>query len=235
MNISLLWTKEDEKRFVSTKVAVVVSGTKEWSGEELSPAERKIYEMRPEAKKADWLLGRLAGKKAIRDYLSANEIDRVSGVVVEILPSTEGGLPGCYLDGQEQKSLIFSLSHTNERYGAAVVASGIPYQAVGIDIELIRNFRPDVVAAFCTPVEYQHWLGLPVVEQSIAATALWTLKEAYGKAIKQGLKSHPSQFDALGFLIGGEKADKGLVEARWTVFNNDCILSVLYIIKNIND
>ena len=206
----------------NSRVGVVTDA--DTHGAVLSPAEMVTYDTYTGVKKVNWLLGRMAGKRALQDYSShySPEI-----ALYEIRVAAAAELPSCFIDGVEQTDLLLSLSHTKGRYGAAVVASAAAYTGVGIDIEIIRDFNPTMVESFCTAAEYRYWLMVPATKQAEVATAFWTLKEAYMKALP-GRKHHPRHFDSLYFIDNPSGGTVGNIKAKWTIVKKDSILAVLY-------
>ncbi|MFJ3173981.1 4'-phosphopantetheinyl transferase family protein [Streptomyces roseus] len=108
-----------------------------------------------------------------------------------------GGRP--YLRGLDQIDL--SLTHTDELIAVGISRNG----RIGIDTEpadrrlafsLLQN-------QVCTEAERAELAALPEAEQSAGMLRLWTLKEAYTKALGQGLRMGFSEF---GFATGGARA-----------------------------
>ncbi|WP_308439375.1 4'-phosphopantetheinyl transferase family protein [Streptomyces vinaceus] len=105
-----------------------------------------------------------------------------------------GGRP--YLRGLDQIDL--SLTHTDDLIAVGISRNG----RIGIDTEpadrrlafsLLQN-------QVCTEAERAELAALPETEQTAGMLRLWTLKEAYTKALGQGLRMGFSEF---GFAAGG--------------------------------
>ena len=79
----------------------------------------------------------------------------------------------------------FSLSHTRGLVAAAVATRGV----VGVDVERIDPRKADFAMAeeYFAPAEVQLLRAVPVSERNLCFFRLWTLKEAYLKAIGTGL------------------------------------------------
>jgi 4'-phosphopantetheinyl transferase len=115
--------------------------------------------------------------------------------------------------------LRFNLSHT-DGFVACAVTKG---RAVGVDVEdRSRSLRfTDVAKRFFAPVEADALDALPEEERRAGFFRLWTLKEAYIKALGLGLamslESFWFQFDANG-VPSVSFADPGADPRRWRFF-----------------
>ncbi len=79
--------------------------------------------------------------------------------------------------------LEFNLSHSGD-----LVAYAFGTVPLGIDVEQRRHLdAAALVKRFFTPLEWQEWQELPAAEQETAFFQVWTIKEAYLKAIGTGL------------------------------------------------
>ncbi|MFE4642950.1 4'-phosphopantetheinyl transferase family protein [Streptomyces sp. NPDC056730] len=104
-----------------------------------------------------------------------------------------GGRP--YLRGFGQ--IDVSLTHTDDLIAVGISRHG----RIGVDAEPAdRPMSFDLLRRhMCTPAERAELAPLPEAEQAAALLRLWTLKEAYTKALGQGLR--------LGFTEFGFAAD----------------------------
>ncbi|PRH80643.1 hypothetical protein C6N75_03085 [Streptomyces solincola] len=105
-----------------------------------------------------------------------------------------GGRP--YLRGFGQ--IDISLSHTDD-----VIAVGVSLHGrIGVDAEPAdRHMSFDLLQGhMCTPAERAELAALPAEERGAAMLRLWTLKEAYTKALGQGLRMGFTEF---GFDVDG--------------------------------
>lgn len=96
--------------------------------------------------------------------------------------------------------LAFNLSHTR-----GLVACAIGHGAdIGLDVESIDRVVDgrDIVAHYFSPDEVELLDACDATERPARFTELWTLKEAYVKAIGRGL-SHP--LDRFGFAFDGAR------------------------------
>ncbi|MFE7840151.1 4'-phosphopantetheinyl transferase family protein [Streptomyces sp. NPDC057474] len=110
-----------------------------------------------------------------------------------------GGRP--YLRGFDQIDL--SLTHTGDLIAVGLSRKG----RIGVDAEPAdRRMRFDLLRAqMCTPAEAAELAPLPQGEQTAETLRLWTLKEAYTKALGQGMR--------LGFTEFGFGLRSGLLLA----------------------
>ena len=99
-----------------------------------------------------------------------------------------------------EPTLSFNLSHTHGFVACAIAGGG----EVGIDVESVdRALDGRTIAARYFSKAESDWLdACDARERAIRFIELWTLKEAYIKAIGRGL-SHP--LNAFGFAFEGER------------------------------
>ncbi|MEG8281321.1 4'-phosphopantetheinyl transferase superfamily protein [Streptomyces sp. AHA2] len=119
-----------------------------------------------------------------------------------------GGRP--YLRGLDQVDI--SLTHTDDLIAVAVSRNG----RIGVDAEPAdRPMSFDLIHGHvCTPAEHTELHPLPEQQRAAALLRLWTLKEAYTKAIGQGLRLSFTEFgfgtDGTGLLTpDGRPASRG--------------------------
>jgi 4'-phosphopantetheinyl transferase len=95
------------------------------------------------------------------------------------------------LQGKPQVAgLEFNLSHSGD-----LVVYGVGSVAVGIDIEQQRDLNYEaLMQRFFAPAERQAWQEVPMDRRSATFFQLWTMKEAYVKAIGTGLHTPLSTF-----------------------------------------
>lgn len=106
------------------------------------------------------------------------------------------------VDEQFSRGLTFNLSHSHE-LGLVAIAT---QRAVGIDIEHLRAdlVEEQVARRFFSQHEVEAYLSLPPEIRKEAFFNCWTRKEAYIKAIGEGLSMPLDQFDVS--LTPGEPA-----------------------------
>ena len=130
--------------------------------------------------KKDFLVGRIALKKAFNQYLSKNKKQPLEKVIIN---NYQSGQP--YIE--DHSNLHCSLAHS---YGMGVGAVA-PFR-VGIDVEKIRPHQNSLANYIAEPEE------LCLVEnffndQTDKLTLIWTIKESVMKALGVGFKMSPKQ------------------------------------------
>lgn len=97
------------------------------------------------------------------------------------------------LAGGNRGVLYFNLSHS---HGLALVAV-TQERKVGIDLEWIRPIddMDSIARRFFSKTEYQTYSALPITQKPLGFFNCWTRKEAYIKAIGQGLACPLADFD----------------------------------------
>lgn len=118
-----------------------------------------------------------------------------------------GGRP--YLRGLDQ--IDVSLTHTDDLIAVGVSRNG----RIGVDAEPAeRTISFDLMQEHvCTPAERAELQRLPAAERTAELLRLWTLKEAYTKALGQGLRLGFTEF-GFGVENGGLLAPDGRPAAR---------------------
>ena len=96
-------------------------------------------------------------------------------------------------------NIHFNLSHSGTLATCAVSA-----QPVGVDVEVLQNADPGVVAMCFQPIE-QEWIN-QADDQRRAFTRLWTRKESYLKLRGTGLTCPPDSF----CVLPGKDAPDGI-------------------------
>jgi phosphopantetheinyl transferase len=158
----------------------------------LSAAERADYQRRTPRAAGQWLLGRIAVKDAVRQWLW----DAGAGPVfpIEITVSNDpSGRP--WVAGPFTEAPEVSLAHTGSLAAALVGHPGHP-PGVGIDIEQITDRDDRTVAAILTDAERGLLDALcpPGPTRPSWVTRFWAAKEAVAKAAGTGLGGRPHRF-----------------------------------------
>ena len=174
--------------------------------DQLSPAERARCD-------------RFRFERDRRDFAVAHALLRHALTVHEGVPASpwsfEDGLHGKPFLTPGQSALEFNVAHTNGLVACVLTTVG----PVGVDVEsLDRAVNGDEVAdRYFSPQEIQALRALAGVEPQARFIELWTLKEAYLKAIGTGLSHALSDF---GFELNGRSALRfsappGTVSTDW--------------------
>ncbi|NHI12116.1 L-aminoadipate-semialdehyde dehydrogenase-phosphopantetheinyl transferase [Streptomyces sp. KO7888] len=117
-----------------------------------------------------------------------------------------GGRP--YLRGLDQ--IEVALTHTGELMAVGISRVG----RIGLDAECAdRRFDLDLMRGrMCTPAEAAELSALARDEQAACVLRLWTLKEAYTKALGQGMRLAFTEF-GFGLGAGGLRTPGGAAAA----------------------
>jgi len=138
------------------------------------------------AKRAnEWLAGRVALKRTVQRALASNGDKAPDRNSIRIVQDNLGN-PSAEIAGKAgDKWNEISLSHSN---GMAFAAASVPgaFQGLGVDIEKVEKRKKAWINDYFTPEEissagdnHDQWARL---------TMLWSLKEAFVKAIGAGLR-----------------------------------------------
>ncbi len=136
----------------------------------------RLQAMASASRQRSFLAGHWLARRTAADWLGV-DATRVA------LHRHDDGRPALLVDGHASV-LSLSLSHSGD-WLACVVAT-VP---VGIDVELPQRERDfEALARFTfSPGEVERLRGLPESERAAAFHVLWTLKEARGKRLGEGL------------------------------------------------
>ncbi|MDH6110624.1 4'-phosphopantetheinyl transferase [Kitasatospora sp. MAP12-15] len=152
----------------------------------------------------DWARYQAMSHDQVRARFLASRLllKHAAGEVLQARPETVdlayklGGRP--YLRGCDQVDI--SLSHTEDLLVVGLTRRGW----IGVDAELAarRLLGTGAEKQICTPHEISLLEAEPEHRRNPALVRLWTLKEAYSKAIGQGLRFRFTEF---GFAPGAER------------------------------
>lgn len=148
----------------------------------LDPAELKRFKrFKVDSKRQEFLASRLLLRHILcrRTSYSTNNISAISAIPDEM------GRPFFYL-GDKKLPLFFSLSHTK---GFIFCASGRSKE-IGCDVEQIRErkYLRQLTEMVFSDSERSLYDSVPETETLHFFYRCWTLKEAYVKAVGQGLR-----------------------------------------------
>ena len=136
----------------------------------------RLQAMTSPVRRRSFLAGHWQARELAADWLQV-EARRIA------LHRHDDGRPRLVVDGAPSP-LSLSLSHSGD--WLAIALATVP---VGIDVELPRRPRDlDALARFTfSPEEVERLRGVPDAERAQAFHVAWTLKEARGKRIGEGL------------------------------------------------
>ncbi|MEW6145955.1 MAG: 4'-phosphopantetheinyl transferase superfamily protein [Thermodesulfobacteriota bacterium] len=123
----------------------------------------------------------------------------------------------------DRKKISFNLSHSRNLALCAVAAKC----DVGIDVEYIRPvLKPEkILERFFTPGEMEYFQSRPEIMRIRAFMSLWTIKEAYSKAVGRGFSSALKELDLSPVLssTSPSAASISLEESdeSWTILQID--------------
>jgi phosphopantetheinyl transferase len=159
----------------------------------LGAAERAEYSHRNPRAARQWLLGRIAVKDAVRQWLWDTGAGPVYPVEITVGNDTSGRpwVAGPFAEAPE-----VSLAHTGS-LAAALVGNPGCSPGVGIDIEQIKDRDERTVTAILTDTERRLLDAVcsSVTERPSWVTRFWSAKEAVAKAAGTGLGGRPHRFE----------------------------------------
>ncbi|MFB9685222.1 beta-ketoacyl synthase N-terminal-like domain-containing protein [Amycolatopsis plumensis] len=157
----------------------------------LAGPEREAYDRRPPRGRRQWLLGRIAAKDAVRQFLWARGEPEMFPAELRI-GNDEGGRPfatGAY--GRELPPVTVSVAHRAEA-GVAIARHG----PCGIDVEEVAPRSESTVEAALGPGELALFAGLSG-DPEVWFARFWTAKEAVAKLRGTGLRGEPRDFEVV--------------------------------------
>lgn len=121
------------------------------------------------------------------------------------------------------KKISFNLSHSRDLALCAVASK----REVGIDVEYIRPvMRPlRILERFFSPGEREYYLSRPEAMRTRAFMSLWTIKEAYSKAVGRGFSSGLKDLDFSHDLVNAPHPHAPIrlekPNGKWTILRFD--------------
>ena len=129
------------------------------------------------AKKQDFLLGRLAAKRALGALLQEPDLRRIE------IGSGDHGEP--LVRHPQAGSAEVTLSHSHRLAVALAHSAAYP---MGIDLETVSAVSAGtIIGELGASAPEQAWLAAAGIDDATACCVLWTAREALGKALKVGL------------------------------------------------
>lgn len=159
----------------------------------LDNEEKRAFYQLPDkgSRRQEWLLGRIAAKEAVRDWIFQHYDLALANADIRIV-SDARGKPSVYcsaLEGRLAPSI--SISHNADR---ALAVAGDAQLGLGVDLQALAGSDSDDVARAGLSAGEQRLLPSDAAQRHQAVLALWAAKEAVAKATGQGLSGKPQDF-----------------------------------------
>jgi len=175
----------------------------------LGRREREIWHgmKTPDARRVEWLLGRMAAKDAVRHLVRERDGLALCPADVEILPD-ENGRPVVAGRWTAHVSAVpvVSIAHA-EGHAVAIAGYGASGFGLGVDLERIDRMTSAVEELAFTPEEEHLLSGLRHRDESEWPLRFWCAKEAVAKAIGEGMRRGPR-----GFVVRRVDPDNGAMD-----------------------
>jgi phosphopantetheinyl transferase len=140
-------------------------------------------------RRASWLLGRWAAKRAAFMLLAqrgqARRYDQIE------IRAAASGAPEIWLSGA-RAPMSLSLSH---RAGEALAVLGPAGLSIGGDLEVVEPRSAELVGDFFTEGERARWEAAPPADRDTHAGLVWSAKESALKALGEGLRRDTRSVD----------------------------------------
>ncbi|MFE2881833.1 beta-ketoacyl synthase N-terminal-like domain-containing protein [Streptomyces sp. NPDC059272] len=185
----------------------------------LSSVERSEYAEHPPRGRRQWLLGRIAVKDAVRQWLWGQGAGPVFPAEIRVHNDESGRPYVTGLHGRTLPPLDVSLAHRAEA-AVAIVRPHVPGPGPGIDIEEVVDRPPATLTTALGEEE------LALLRTRSAATGesealwfarFWAAKEAVAKAEGTGFRGRPRDFTVFHAASGSRLLVSGRLERAYTV------------------
>ncbi|WP_420464624.1 beta-ketoacyl synthase N-terminal-like domain-containing protein [Panacagrimonas sp.] len=178
----------------------------------LGRAERQQFYALPATgpRRAQWLMGRVAAKEAVRDWVRYKHGQTLASADVEIVADTHGKpLARCAALGLSPMPAV-SISHS-QQWAAAVVAE--PGLDLGLDYQRLDRLQDEsrLIAAF--DAEERRYIDA-ANDRPRVACALWCAREAAAKAAGLGLQGRPQDWRVVDARLDPRAVSFGSVRIR---------------------
>jgi acyl transferase domain-containing protein/phosphopantetheinyl transferase len=185
----------------------------------LSSVERSQYAEHPPRGRRQWLLGRIALKDAVRQWLWGHGEGPVFPAEIRV-HNDEAGRPYVTgLHGRTLPPLDVSLAHAAEA-AVAIVRPHSPEPGPGIDIEEVVERDPSTLATALGEEELallRAQLDTSGESEALWFTRFWAAKEAVAKAEGTGFGGRPRDFTVFQVVSGSRLLVSGRLERAYTV------------------
>ena len=149
----------------------------------LSPQESNRYrQFRFPKRQQEWLLGRWVAKNLLNNLLTDSDTLPFHELSIH---NEDSGAPFVMWNNQRMEGSL-SISHRAEKAISAFCFD--PEISIGIDLEEIEAKSRGFVEDYFTEPEARMVLALPIEKQALAASLLWSGREAIVKALQIGLR-----------------------------------------------
>ncbi|MFI2205227.1 beta-ketoacyl synthase N-terminal-like domain-containing protein [Streptomyces sp. NPDC020192] len=186
----------------------------------LGRAERAEYAERPPRGRRQWLLGRIAAKDAVRQWLWQHGEGPVFPAELRVHNDELGRPHVTGVHGRALPPLDVSLAHRAEA-GVAIVRPHSPEPGPGIDIEEVAERDPATLTTALGTAELRLLRGLSEDgpdPQELWFTRFWAAKEAVAKAEGVGFGGRPRDFEVVEAAPDGSRLlVSGRLERAYTV------------------
>ncbi|WP_435862237.1 beta-ketoacyl synthase N-terminal-like domain-containing protein [Streptomyces phaeochromogenes] len=184
----------------------------------LSGAERSEYERHAPRGRRQWLLGRIAAKDAVRQWLWDHGEGPVFPAEIRVRNDESGRPYVTGLHGRTLPPLDISLAHRAEA-GVAIVRPHRPEPGPGIDIEEVVERDTQTLAVALGEDELRLLSAQCAAtgeSEALWFTRFWAAKEAVAKAEGTGFRGRPRDFTVLAATAEGA-GDAGDARVRLVV------------------
>ena len=180
----------------------------------LSPSERRhAAALRVPKRRAEWLAGRAAAKRACLELFDPPP----SPATLECVRGPGGALR-VVVAGATVHDLSVTIAHTGGVAGAVAARQA----AAGFDIEPLAPLDPALVRRAFSETERADVATAPsAAEGQQRALRLWTAKEAVLKALRVGLRWAPAWVEV--------ELDSGRAQARGALFRVETVVTPSYV------
>ncbi len=172
----------------------------------LNADERRLFYRELPAvgpRREEWLVGRIAAKEAVREWLAQQHGLRLSSADIEISNAPNGQPYVSRVWGLTAgiAAPVVSISHSQRGALAACAPAGAQ---LGVDFQRLERIdAEDLIAGAFSDAETRQFLRtLPVTAQKHAAVSLWSAKEAAAKAAGSGLEGRPQDWSIVAVEAG---------------------------------
>lgn len=185
----------------------------------LGHGERPRFHALPEqgSRREEWLVGRIAAKESVRDWLSQRHGLAVASADIEI-EEDERGKPFAVCPAYPNIEMpSISLAHSHR---CAAAAAGDPGTALGVDLQALSGVRQEALETGAFSDGERSLLdGLPDDDRERAAVVLWCAKEAAAKAAGLGLQGRPLDWTVVTLDMSGGTSMHASVTYRGETFD----------------